>query len=470
MFNMKTSDLFKRAKQLADLEGSDFISWNEAVNCINESNVGLYEKLIAMGDNSFVKSYRTTKEEEELPEDFWQLKGVFLWNNGNLQTINRRADNNGVHHLSYELRNGKLYLFGNPNDVLVEYYPKPQQLFFPPAEVPITLPEETDRMYLDCCGHDFLVCDKETRDNEETAVFKIYNYDSNTFYEIATSPYYSDADGYYLSRLTKNYAILTVYEEYEGIEGTIGMEVILYDLNTENSVKIPFQTEWEQNGYGFIITESDELFIYTNNKIYDVFIADSELELSEVKELSDNLLSTTYLYVSSNDALDDFYFLSNPREEESGFEIGVYHNFTKVMDKPYCKLYYKDRDCYFLRFNKVQNIIGYGFIENDEVHQIYKSIPSHVGLVGLNERTGYGICVNKRGAYYILPYCEDTPLNYPNSTYFQIISYILAIAFKSKQGADITLLQNQLAMIEQTFEETLGSDAFQFPRMGNVYN
>jgi hypothetical protein len=56
---MKTSDLFKRAKQLADLEGSDFISWNEALNCINESHVNLYEKLISMGDNSFVKSFRT---------------------------------------------------------------------------------------------------------------------------------------------------------------------------------------------------------------------------------------------------------------------------------------------------------------------------------------------------------------------------------------------------------------------------
>ena len=108
---MKTSDLFKRAKQLADLEGSDFISWNEAISCINESNVSLYEKLISMGDNSFVKSFRTKEEVEDLPEDFWQLKGVFLWNNGNLQTINRRADNNGVHHLSYEIRNGKLYLF-----------------------------------------------------------------------------------------------------------------------------------------------------------------------------------------------------------------------------------------------------------------------------------------------------------------------------------------------------------------------
>ena len=76
MFNMKTSDLFKRAKQLADLEGSDFISWNEALNCINESNVELYEKLINMGDNSFVKDFHITDKEMVLPSDFWQLKGV----------------------------------------------------------------------------------------------------------------------------------------------------------------------------------------------------------------------------------------------------------------------------------------------------------------------------------------------------------------------------------------------------------
>ena len=52
MQNYKVSDLFRRAKQLADLEGSDFISWNEAINCINESYVGLYEKLINMASSA----------------------------------------------------------------------------------------------------------------------------------------------------------------------------------------------------------------------------------------------------------------------------------------------------------------------------------------------------------------------------------------------------------------------------------
>ena len=40
---LKVSDLFRRSKQLADLEGLDFITWNEAENCINESFIGLYE-------------------------------------------------------------------------------------------------------------------------------------------------------------------------------------------------------------------------------------------------------------------------------------------------------------------------------------------------------------------------------------------------------------------------------------------
>ena len=172
MFNMKTSDLFKRAKQLSDLEGSDFISWNEAISCINESNVGLYEKLINMGDNSFVRSFRTTEEEMELPADFWQLKGVFLWNNGNLQTINRRADNNGTHHLSYELRNGKLYLFGKPNDVLVEYFPKPEKLFFKPHDVAISL--DATSVCLDCHKHTFLC---ETEDAEEHETLSIIDLD-----------------------------------------------------------------------------------------------------------------------------------------------------------------------------------------------------------------------------------------------------------------------------------------------------
>ena len=426
MFNMKTSDLFKRAKQLADLEGSDFISWNEAISCINESNVGLYEKLISMGDNSFVKSYRTTAEEEPLPEDFWQLKGVFLWNNGNLQTINRRADNNGTHHLSYELRNGKLYLFGRPNDVLVEYFPKPEKLYFKPHDVAISL--DATSVCLDCHKHTFLC---ETEDAEEHETLSIIDLDgiktAKDFMQIA----HADIVRAYI---TENFVFVITEND-----------MTIYDIMSGYSSTTA--------DYAPLITESGKEFLVetdTGNIKY-FHIGNGSLTAHTVKE---TVFSDGKFYVS-DDNLEDIYFVA---------DNDLYHNEILLDTGDPKHMIYSEGKCYCLADT------GFFVIENDETKILEGSTGLNVGFIGIDERTGYGYCTKKFGSYYVCPYCEDTPLNYPNSTYFQIISYILAIAFKSKQGADITLLQNQLAMIEQTFEETLGSDAFQFPRMGNVYN
>jgi hypothetical protein len=426
MFNMKTSDLFKRAKQLADLEGSDFISWNEAVSCINESNVGLYEKLINMGDNSFVKSYRTTNEEEELPADFWQLKGVFLWNNGNLQTINRRADNNGTHHLSYELRNGKLYLFGNPNDVLVEYFPKPEKLYFKPHDVAIGL--DATSVCLDCHKHTFLC---ETEDEEEHETLSIIDLDgiktSKDFLQIAHSDIVR-------AFITENFVFVITEND-----------MTIYDIMSGYSATV--------TGYAPLITENGKEFLVETNtgNIKYFHVGNGSLTAHTVKE---TVFSDGKFYVS-DDNLEDIYFV---------VDDDLYHNEILLDTGSPKHMIYSEGKCYCLADT------GFFVIENDEIKILEGSTGLNVGFIGIDERTGYGYCTKKFGAYYVCPYCEDTPLNYPNSTYFQIISYILAIAFKSKQGADIALLQNQLAMVEQTFEETLGSDAFQFPRMGNVYN
>jgi hypothetical protein len=427
MFNMKTSDLFKRAKQLADLEGSDFISWNEAISCINESNVGLYEKLINMGDNSFVKSYRTTKEEEELPEDFWQLKGVFLWNNGNLQTINRRADNNGTHHLSYELRNGKLYLFGNPNDVLVEYFPKPEKLYFKPHDVAISL--DTTKEYLDCHKHTFLYKDTDESENETLSIIDLDGIKtSKDFLQIAHTDIVS-------AYITENFVFIitendmTIYDIMSGYHATI-------------------------TGYVPLITESGKEFVIDTEGVIKYFhIGNGSISTSEINVAE--IIAGGEFYVCNDDFTDFFYILDDD----------VMHNGEATNAGAVKKIIYSDKSCYAL------GDTGFASInENDAITLIENSTGLNVGFIGIDERTGYGYCTKKFGAYYVCPYCEDTPLNYPNSTYFQIISYILAIAFKSKQGADISFLQNQLEMVSQTFEETLGSDAFQFPRMGNVYN
>ena len=425
---MKTSDLFKRSKQLADFEGSDFITWNEAVNCINESNVALYEKLINMGDNSFVSSFRMAAKEKLLPEDFWQLKGVYLWNNGNLQVINRRADADGIHHLSYELRNGSIYLYGNPNDVLVEYYPKPKKLFFKPNSVIVDL--DAEKKYLDCCKHSFLF--EDITDLEEPC-FSV-----------------TDIDG-----------IKNVNKVLIGIEPTDIVGVWLTDnyifVRTVSTLYIyDIARNVESNIDAFpVVSENGEVFLMQDGIVKSFIIRVLPgLTYVDTKNIGAYELIDGGLFYVCNDSMNDFYYLKN-----GTIWFGTVN--TEIIAN---KIIYADKKCYYL------NDSEYGYIENELNKVIEQTKGDNIGFIGIDERTGFGYCSKKYGKYFVIPYCEDTELNYPNSTYFQIISYILAIAFKSKQGADISLLQNELEMIEQTFEETLGSDAFQFPRMGNVYN
>jgi hypothetical protein len=224
-------------------------------------------------------------------------------------------------------------------------------------------------------------------------------------------------------------------------------DMTIYDIMSGYSATV--------TGDAPLITESGKEYIIDNESgvIKYFHIRNGSIVSSEINVIEP--IAGGEFYVCDDDMTDFFYMLNDD----------VMHNGETTNAGTAKHIIYSDNKCYVL------GDTGYALINaENEVILIENSTGLNVGFIGIDERTGYGYCTKKFGAYYVCPYCEDTPLNYPNSTYFQIISYILAIAFKSKQGADITLLQNQLAMVEQTFEETLGSDAFQFPRMGNVYN
>ena len=426
MQNYKVSDLFRRAKQLADLEGSDFISWNEAINCINESYIGLYEKLINMGDNSFVESEHLKEKSWELPKDFWQLKGVFLWNNGNLQTINRRADNNGIHHLSYELRNGKLEIFGSPNDILVEYFKKPITLLMPPNDCEVSLDLPSGAEVLACCEHTFVYKIQDAQSNDIICVY--------------------DIDG------VKNaYDILESFEESaiwinkDFVFTLVDGDLIVYDLATSETFTYADSIP--------LVTESGDLYLINDGYICDLVFNGDAYAIRQIKEFT---LDTGASYYVSSDDFEDYYGI---------VEGIIYHNGVITNPNQNAKsITYAKGKCYYLAINKA------GYFEDDFNKTIKVGIGSPIGFIGINENTGYGYCTKKYNKIFVCAYCEDTELNFPNSFYFQMLSYLLAISFRCKQGADISLLSSQLDMVSQTFEDTLGSDSFQYPRMGNVYN
>jgi hypothetical protein len=206
-------------------------------------------------------------------------------------------------------------------------------------------------------------------------------------------------------------------------------------------------------GYVPLITASGKEFIVDDEGlVYYFYVGNNTLSTSILNTIE--VISGGDFYVC-DDNFTDFYYITDTDVLHNGIETNAGGNV---------KIIYADKKCYVL------GNTGYGVIEDDKCKLIENNTGLNVGFIGIDERTGFGYCAKKFGKFFVCPYCEDTSLNYPNDMYYQIISFILAVMFKSKQNADTSALNAQLAMAEQTFEETLGSDSFQFPRMGNVYN
>lgn len=434
MIKNKCSDLLRRAKQLADLEGSEFISWNESISAINESYIGLYQKLIDMGDQSFINSFDCSSGSFELPADFWQLKSVVLNNNGIFTVINRRTDNQSIHHLSYDIKNGVLSIYGRAANVHVEYFTTPKTLTFKPSDIVISLP---DQEYLDCYKHTFLY---KGLNEEEKTTFSIYDMDN-----IKTKENFIVLDG--------------DYEEFEIIGGYITEDYVVLMCEDYSYLVYCISTGYcslMAQDTAPIFTEDGNFFIEDAQTIYAI----QPESLSSYSAIPITTIETyqNVIFYVANVELTDFYYL--------GTDFHIYHNGESKKEITADKLCYSNKECYFMSpfsFGKVT--------ENNETEIINQQVGLPVGISGINQDTGYGFISKMYGsAYFVKPYVLDTELDFPNSFYYQMLCYMLAISFKAKQGADITLLSTQLATIEQTFEATLGNDAYQFPRMGNVYN
>jgi hypothetical protein len=92
-----------------------------------------------------------------------------------------------------------------------------------------------------------------------------------------------------------------------------------------------------------------------------------------------------------------------------------------------------------------------------------------VSIVDIDDNTGYGYLGLKMKKYALVSFYDDTEMNFPNNTYFVLISYLLALAFKAKQGSDTTQLAGLTEQAENAFYDTLAVDDWNSVRVTNVY-
>lgn len=437
MIQYTASDLVKSAKQIADLENSDFISWNENIRLLNESYVGLYQKLINKGDQNFVCSFLTADKEITLPCDFWQLKNVAIWNNGNIIPILRRSASASFNTTYYELRNGVLYLFGNySGEVLVEYWKTPKTLYYPSEKMEVDFNWTTekvvachDKHYVEYDSGNYVL--KNLNDSSE---FMLNLGGAVNAEQIVLTKNYvllsgKDADG-------KCHVCISNYQNnmivnYSGSIGEIpfliGHSVFSYEPSSKTMILV-YSPDGQE---GFDIDLSKEIgtenydfgWMLPNGSV--VFqLGGSNINVSRTVDICGKRFSTV---ASGIHTFGNQVFLPT----YAG--IVVYNTDTE------CSKTIQTTDTP-LAFAKNDFNTGYGFYTYDADHNVY-----------------------------INSFLEDTVLDFPNSFYYEILSYILAVAYKSKQGADYSAIMDKLGQMETTFWDTLSNDDYQPMRITNVY-
>lgn len=463
MIKYTTKDIVNRASQLADLENSDFISWNENINLLNENWQKIYQQLIDNGDKTFIKEMNiTSKDVIKLPCDFYQLYSVEI-----LPTciqIPRKAKSESEKSMSYDIINDELHLYGlSIENIRIRYLPIPQTLTLKNKIKDINSNMYTDTSYkpYDCYKNKYIYA----KYNE----VKIYSVDSNDVIQSSTfnlnikNAVIGKRNSYAI--ITDNNAVIKTFNEtidinLDSAKGcllkcgdevgvvkfkdnviTINISDKEYVIDIANSIRID-NGEWDFN--------IDSLGIGTYKEYYDGYsvlilpIVDSETS------------KCSYVQLDISKENENIHLTKTPIFENYDFGYTTQldrKSYVNVIDENLCL--------------STKN----GFYINDLLLFSYDDY-SLIGVNEINKDDGYGISIidiYESNKIMLHSAFVDTFLLYPNNVYFNFISILMAISYKIKQNGDVTLLTAKLQEMESQYFDTLSRDINNVVRITNVY-
>ena len=377
--------LVKRAKQIADVSNSDFLSYDELVKYLNNSFLNVYQTIIQYNLNVFTVEANLVGSGGvyKLPFDCYQIKSVKNPYTG--IEIPRKADSASMYGSHYEIVNDNLILGNTCGPVTITYWRKPYFLTFPNATVSTAYSKAEDKEILDVCKDAILIKGVE--------------------------------DNYYIkSLLTDSKLDLSFIEPNEYEKFYLGNNFIVGVKEITTSAEHAHVAYVVKDFYGNMIVEndmgiadyvikSDDGLIYFG--IYDedgvnIIELDGTTAIDHISSKPDNIICID----------NEFYPV-----EKGAMPIGIFD----------CRPAYTTPD-------KKLHLINEQFDRSKDIVE-FVSIPTMGKLICTN----YGFLDFSGKLYSNVP---DTQLSFPNNIFFDCISYDLAIRFLCKMNADSSGVEN----------------------------
>lgn len=139
----KASEIIERSLRLADINNTDFLTYTEKTQYLQDSWKTVFQWLINKGDKQFVREIELANSfsfhdwtEYELPFDLYQICSLKNKYSGSI--VNRHSESQGINSNTYEVVNNRLRLYGVADGpLLLTYWVNPLYLSFPDKDINI---------------------------------------------------------------------------------------------------------------------------------------------------------------------------------------------------------------------------------------------------------------------------------------------------------------------------------------------
>lgn len=451
MLHFTTKDIVTRARELADLENSNFITWSENMKLLDESYKKLYQEAINESDKYYLTRCElkdlvvAERKEKEvsfyLPENFYQLHSISVKGTG--RQILKKARTEDSSSARYDIENNTLVLFGGASSLPLDiaYYPVPKTLTL--KNEPVTVSVEGTA--LDVNG------DMVLSVNDENAI--ITNINTGWIKSIDISSISGDVI-FGILGLTKFFLVSDSFVGYEcNIKtGTVTSNSVF--MGKKDGMLYYTSVSWGSSVYPETVSFYNE---------YDHIVTTRSLAGFD----------TALPFCFSLDDDLNIYWLKSDIAAPKIIKKDTDGNISDVVTFDLNGMHglYETWKC----FEIINGSLFYGAADifcNGVKLLDHKEFETLVGFNKMDFNTGYGFAVTplyEEGVMQVHSCFADTELDFPNNFYFSYLAYLLAIAYKQKQNADATLLIQRANDEYAQFLTSISRDVAENNRIQNVY-